>query len=226
MRRSGLPRASLRVVVVLALFLATAIQLGPAVRPAAAEPPFECEPKWADQEFKVYLNDEWVKYKCAFGSNFKWWWVISGVGSDEEREDWERYVGPSVYQALLQSGIGAVGGPGMFIGAYELRTPSGIPMPRILAVRLLVKYSSGGVWHTCSDTGWKVSPRATSRWEYWLEYGPLYGKPKCGDHTYRVSAAGQFRSVSTGQWVTHSWVQPGDISLHTPLQRRPARRRA
>ena len=77
MQRSGLPRASLRVVVVLALILATAVQLGPAVRPAAAEPNLECEPKWADQEVKVYLNSEWVKYKCVYGSKYKWWWAIS-----------------------------------------------------------------------------------------------------------------------------------------------------
>ena len=224
MRRRSLPSVSLRVVLTLCLVLATAMLLGPVARRAAAEPSFDCEPKYADQEFKVYLNNDYIKYKCVFGSNYKWWWAIVEVGSDEEHEDWERYFQASIYQAVLQSGIGRVGGPGLFIGAYELRTPSGIPMPRRLGVRLLVKYSSGGAWHTCSDTGWKLSPRATARWEYWFDY-EQYGKPKCGDHTYRVSAAGQFLSESTGQWVTNSWVQSGNLGLTTPqtAQRRPAR---
>jgi hypothetical protein len=68
--------------------------------------------------------------------------VIDSYGSDEDREDWERYAASSVYQAIVQSAIGRVGGPGAFFVGYELRTPSGVRMSRILAVRMLIQYYS------------------------------------------------------------------------------------
>jgi hypothetical protein len=216
MRSWGRPRVSLGILFILSLALATAVQVGPAARPAAAYPPYDCSPQWADQTYTQWLNSEYVKFKCVYGSSFKWWWAIVEAGSDEDREDWERYVGAAVWQSILQSAIGkARNQKGLFVAAYELRGPSGSPISRILAVRMIVEYSSGGTWHTCSDTGWKQSPRATSQWQYWFDYSQ-YAGPKCGYHTYRVRAAGQFLSVSTGQWVTNAWVYSGNLGLGTP----------
>jgi hypothetical protein len=216
MRSWGRQRASWSILFILSLALATAVQIGPAARPAAAFPPRECEPAWADQTYRQDLNSEYIVWRCAYGSNFKWWWVIQEVGSDEERQDWERYAGGAVWQSVLQSGIGkARNHKGLFVAAYELRTPSGTPIPRIMAVRLLVEYYSAGTWRTCSDTGWKQSPRATSQWQYWFDYSQYPGA-KCGYHTYRARAAGRFLSVSTGQFVTNAWVSSGNLGLGDP----------
>jgi hypothetical protein len=200
-----------------ALVLASGGLVGPAARPAAAEPPFRCGPNFEGDTYRQDFNDEYIVWRCAYGANFAWWWVIHELGSDEERVDWERYAGASVYQAILQSGIGRVGGPGLFVAAYELRTPGGTRMPRILAVRMIIQYQSAGAWYTCSDTGWKQSPRATPQWEYWHEYGPIYGRPKCGEHPNRVKAAGRFLSISTGQWVTNAWTYSRPIGLYSPF---------
>jgi hypothetical protein len=226
MKPRGRRAAWLGGVLIASLLLASAVQVGPAARPAAAWPPYDCEPQWADQTYTQYFNDEYIKYRCAFGEHFRWWWVVEEVGSDDERLDWERYAGAAVWQAVLQSGIGRGYGaddpddpydPGVFTVAYELRTPGGTPMPRLLAVRMIIQYQSAGAWYTCSDTGWKQSPRATPQWEYWHEYGPIYGRPKCGEHPYRVKAAGRFLSISTGQWVTNAWTYSRPIGLYSPF---------
>jgi hypothetical protein len=217
MRLRGLRRVSLSVLFILSLALATAVQFGPAARSAAAFPPFECKPQYADQTYTQWLNSEFIKWRCAFGENFRWWWVIQEVGNDDERENWERYAGGAIWQSIVQSAIGeSEDHKGLFVGAYELRGPSGSPIERLLAVHLVVQYNSGGAWHNCSDTGWKQSPRATSQWQYWFDYSQ-YAGPKCGNHTYRVASAGRFLSVSTGQWVTNAWVYSGNLGLGNPV---------
>ena len=203
--------------IVLCLALVATIQVGPAAQKAAAYPPIECHEALDGDIYKEYVDpdgDVYWLWRCTYGVNFRWWWVLIGIGIDDDPDDteWRRYYQTGVWQTILQAGVGEdARSRGLFVGAYELRGPSGSPIERIMATRLLIKHYTGSTWETCSDTGWKQSPRATSQWQYWVNYGPT---PKCGTGLYTVSTAGRFLSAATGTWVTQSWVQTGSVYLH------------
>jgi hypothetical protein len=214
-------RSHLLLLITLSLVL-VALQAGPAAQVAAADeetvnyPPFECHEALDGYIYKEYIDPDgdvfWL-WECVWGANFGWWWVLVGIGIDDDSDDtqWKRYYDSGVWQTIVQAGAGWDRFyDGLFVGAYELRGPSGSPISRIMATRLLIKKYSGGTWSTCSDTGWKQSPRAVSQWQYWVSYTT---GAKCGTGTYRVSTAGRFLSAATGTWITNAWVQSGNVYL-------------
>jgi hypothetical protein len=210
-------RVAASVVFAVSLLLATAIQLGPAARLAAAHH-LSCSDPFEGQTHRQDLgNGSYVVWRCAFGSNFRWYWAIVQVGNDEEEDNMslERFYQAGIYQVILQAAAGTGTGYGHFHANYELRGPSGTPMERVMAVRLLIQYApvQGAPYTTCGDTGWKQAPVATSKYRYWVKYDSL----KCGRGWYRVQTAGRFLSVSTGQWVTHSWVNSGGVAIKPPV---------
>jgi hypothetical protein len=54
-------------ILAVSLALATAVQVGPAARPAAAEPEIECSKNNVDQKVRQDLNDVYIVWRCAYG---------------------------------------------------------------------------------------------------------------------------------------------------------------
>jgi hypothetical protein len=228
MRPRRLRRSLLLALVTLCLTL-PALHLTPAVaaptstseaagaepRSTSAYPNRACGPQNEGEIYPEWEPDPgiWLYWECTYGANFAWWWELVGVGlGDDEDTDWRRYYQTGVWQSIVQSGAGYdSSGAGEFVGTYDLRGPSGSPIYRTMAVRLIVKINRSGSWDLCGDTGWVQAPTTTNKWQHELRYG---SKTPCNQNGwYRVSAAGRFRSVSTGQWVTNAWVQSGSVYL-------------
>jgi hypothetical protein len=207
----------------------------PGVPPQAAEPDAAALPDYVcaePYEGLLYYqpvsfnSSDYIIWQCVYTPIFKYWWKMRRIGNqqeDEERGDykWLKFGAEHVWQGIVQSGFAVIdvdGNPSNdnldSVASFDLRGPSGSPINRTLATRLLVAVSKqGGPWKACSDTGWEQAPPNTFFWETVLQYG---NGPKCGTGRYSAWAAGRFKSVSTGQWVTTDWVKTDPIAVVVP----------
>lgn len=174
----------------------------------------------------AFNSSDYIIWQCVYTPVFKYWWKMRRIGNqqeDEERGDykWLKFGASGVWQGIVQSGFAVIDVDGDprndnldSVASFDLRGPSGSPIYRTLATRLLVAVSkNGGPWNACSDTGWEQAPPNTFFWETILQYG---NGPKCGTGRYSAWAAGRFKSVSTGQWVTTDWVKTDPIAVIVP----------
>jgi hypothetical protein len=207
----------------------------PAVRsqvaqPGAAKlPDFPCEERFLGVFYYqpiAFNTSDYIIWQCVHTPIFKYWWKMKRIGNQKEDEGrgdykWLKFGVEGVWQGIVQGGFAVIdvdGNPSNdnldSVASFDLRGPSGSPIYRTLATRLLVAVSkSGGPWNACSDTGWEQAPPNTFFWESKLQYG---NGPKCGTGRYSAWAAGRFKSVSTGQWVTTDWVKTDPIAVVVP----------
>ena len=84
-----------------------------------------------------------------------------------------------VWQGVVQSGVGSFDADAAdrahirYVGAFDLRSWGGTPIPREINIHMVAKYSlnDGATWTTCGDTGWKSS--GSPRSEFSVEFYKL-----------------------------------------------------
>jgi len=225
-------RNLLRTVSVLILGLVSAgTPLG--ARPASAIPPHIPFCDSEDDIGKRYTelvaldSADYVVWECKKGPYFGYFFQIVDYRNAEDdarefSEDWSKFLGGEAWQAIVDAGLGIIDTDGNYANdnidstvSFQLHGPSGSPIYRTLGARILVGYSrySSGPFGACSDTGWKTSAPNVSAFSLKLQYG---NGGKCGTGYYRLQGAGEFLSVSTGQWTKTGWVYTDPLYVIGP----------
>ncbi len=216
-------RGVLRVVVVLLAVLGLTGGQVSRPDPARAIPPiYLCDSQ--DDVGKTYIEwvsvygSDYIVWECTYFPTWHmYWWRLADIRNAEEDarafyDSWKRFVGEEVWAGIVQGAIGEIDADGDWrnnnidsVATFSLRGPNGSPIYRTLGARIIVGVSRNGgqSWDACSDTGWRTSNPDVSAFSTKLQYPD---GPKCGVGHYRTQAAGRFKSVSTGQWVTTGWV--------------------
>ena len=118
-----------------------------------------------------------------------------------------------VWQGVVQSGVGSFDADAAdrahirYVGAFDLRSWGGTPIPREINIHMVAKYSlnDGATWTTCGDTGWKSS--GSPRSEFSVEFYKLASS--CPGDT-RVHTRARFLQAS-GTWWTSGWLVTGPV---------------
>jgi hypothetical protein len=220
MRSRSLPRASLILLSVLSLVLASYIQIGPLATSAEAFPPYACTPERDGWEYAEEIgNGIYLIWHCKHVPGFGWTWWPIGIEYGNllrSRQRTTRFVNSALaVQNLTHSVLGDGSGGGFGYCGIELRSGSGSPMSRPLQCRIIMRYQPRGSssWYTCHDSNWHQSASATSKYQYKM---PQYTEPDCGDAYYEVRAGGRYWSNTYNRWVFPGWVFSGALWLDGP----------